>query len=148
MCWLGRVLAWMVHIRECSTIGFLVFFAPAQGFLLITDKYLSAADLFIPGSGVLGQHVQAHCNVLDGFYQPGHCGYIWGDKQGCVCVGMQCTALLHRVQCIAYPHTHSLVYPPIYILVFFCPCQFWDTFSEHLKWHNLILKLFATMQGV
>ena len=62
-------------------------------YLSQTNACLPEADLFIPGSDVLGQHVQARNNVLDAYYHPGHWGYIWGDKPGCVCVGMQCTTL-------------------------------------------------------
>ena len=90
---LGEVLAWLVHIREFLAIGFLFFLLLYRGFYLSqTNACLPEADLFIPGSDVLGTQVLARNNVLDAYYHPGHWGYIWGDEPGSACVWV-CNAL-------------------------------------------------------
>ena len=74
---------------------------------------LPEADLFIPGSDILGQHVQARNNVLEAYYHPGHWGYIcmWGGGGGinqavCVCV---CWYAMHCTLCMSYTSPLSIL---------------------------------------
>ena len=57
-----RIFGHWVPGLSCSYIGLFTHH----------KQCLPAADLFIPGTGVLGQHVQPHSDALDGYYQQGH----------------------------------------------------------------------------